>query len=540
MFDMARNLPQHPHTPHDDAQPQVTPAAPLDLSFASLPQPDPTSTDFVFLDDMPLDAAPPATPEYIFLDEMPKTGVLTEPTPSADAGTDSAPFSGTFSLSFDSTTPTLQSGVPTKPKRTLGERLDTIPNYTLYGSLFVATFMALVIAAVIVPGDKSALLVLAPVVALVLGFVGFGNVTTYTKRITPNTWLIAALGVSGVICIAAIAVDVMVILLIIPILAGIAGHFRQPRTVLALGIGMLVVSGLIYLAKGANSGADAPIVATFVRIAALGATTSALAAFASIYRRDIATFEEEKRAKDMEMAVAREIQSSLMPPTEMRSGGWVVAARSVAAREVGGDFFEYIPYLDRPLGGVAIGDVAGKGIPAAMQMAVVRTVFRIEARRRIFPGETLMSVNVALQAERSFGMVTLLYAFVDPTSSILYVANAGHNYPILVNAEAPGSISEIRLPGLPLGIDDEIEYDEKSMVIPEGTSVVLYTDGIVEAMTADGDMFGEERLRATIAAHAAANPKNLVQHIIDAVVDFTAGAPQSDDLTVVVLYRDTE
>jgi sigma-B regulation protein RsbU (phosphoserine phosphatase) len=215
------------------------------------------------------------------------------------------------------------------------------------------------------------------------------------------------------------------------------------------------------------------------------------------------------------------------------SGNWTLAARSLPAKDVGGDFYEYVPHphMDETISGIAIGDVAGKGIPAALQMAVVRTLFRVEARRRIFPGETLMSVNSALQAERSFGMVTMLYAFLDLSSNTLHLANAGHNYPLLLN----GSLEEIKLPGLPLGIDDEIEYDEKIIQITPGTSVIFYTDGVVEAMDTEDNLFTFERLKEAVQANQKLGAEDMVEKILEEISIFTQGAPQSDDITVLVL-----
>jgi sigma-B regulation protein RsbU (phosphoserine phosphatase) len=164
-------------------------------------------------------------------------------------------------------------------------------------------------------------------------------------------------------------------------------------------------------------------------------------------------------------------------------------------------------------------------------MAVVRTVFRIEARRRIFPAETLYSVNMALQAERSFGMVTMLYAFVDPTTSTLHVANAGHNFPIILN----GTMDEVRLPGLPLGIDDSVEYDERQVKIAPGTSVIFYTDGVIEAMDSNGEMYGFENFRDAVLRYQNLESRDFLDEIFKEISDFTQGAPQSDDITVLIL-----
>ena len=128
-------------------------------------------------------------------------------------------------------------------------------------------------------------------------------------------------------------------------------------------------------------------------------------------------------------------------------------------------------------------------------------------------------------------MVTMLYAFIDVNSNMLHLANAGHNYPLLLN----GSLEEIKLPGLPLGIDDGIEYEEKVIEITPGTSVIFYTDGVVEAMDSKGDLYTFERLKEFVADKHDLDAMEMVDKILEEVAIFTTGAAQSDDITVVVL-----
>ncbi|HUS16097.1 MAG TPA: PP2C family protein-serine/threonine phosphatase [Chloroflexia bacterium] len=261
---------------------------------------------------------------------------------------------------------------------------------------------------------------------------------------------------------------------------------------------------------------------------------NSLSTFIQHYAREIFSYERIQEVNAAEMHVAHEIQSSLMAPRELESGVWSIAAISVPAKEVGGDFYEYIPALGNSIGGIAIGDVSGKGIPAALQMAVVRTIFRIEARRRIFPAETLTRVNQSLQTEmQTQGMVTLLYAFVDPMEGVMHYANAGHNYPVLLNDH----IAELKLAGLPLGVDGDTEYEEKSIPLEPGSSVVFYTDGVVEAFNKEGELFGFDRLLDLLLVNRELSPKDLVHRVVDAVESFSGGQPQSDDITIVVLHH---
>jgi sigma-B regulation protein RsbU (phosphoserine phosphatase) len=325
-------------------------------------------------------------------------------------------------------------------------------------------------------------------------------------------------------------------IMLAPLLVGLTLRRENMRLLIGLGVGAVIVivaQAAIFAILGVDR---SNMNGAVTSLTALAAITLSLANFMRRYQTEVKVYQDEAANKASEMEVAHEIQTSLMPPNMFTSGSWTLAARSLPAKDVGGDFYEYVPHphMDGIISGIAIGDVAGKGIPAALQMAVVRTLFRVEARRRIFPGETLMSVNMALQAERSFGMVTMCYAFLDVNSNTLHLANAGHNYPLLLN----GSLEEIKLPGLPLGIDDEIEYDEKIIQITPGTSVIFYTDGVVEAMDTEDNLFTFERLKEAVQANQKLGAEEMVEKILEEISIFTQGAPQSDDITVLVLQYD--
>jgi serine phosphatase RsbU (regulator of sigma subunit) len=370
---------------------------------------------------------------------------------------------------------------------------------------------------------------------LVFGFTISGNYLTNRGKSSAKLWLAGAGILAVVILIAGCFTNGFLNILFVPLLVGLAQQRKDWRSIIYSSTAIIIlifIQNLIAWLAGwfklsFESGGG---IATIIAVSSVALS---LATLMRKYRTEIDNYIEEQESKASEMEVAHEIQTSLMPPSEIVTGHWSMAARSLPAKDVGGDFYEYIPYVDKGIGGVAIGDVAGKGIPAALQMAVVRTLFRVEARRRIFPGETLISVNMALQAERSFGMVTLLYAFVDPNTSMLHVSNAGHNFPLILN----GSLEEVRIPGLPLGIDESAEYDEIAVRIAPGTSVILYTDGVVEAMDSQGEMYGFERLREVILRYKSLEPRAMVDAILNEISHFTEGAPQSDDITVVVVQN---
>lgn len=374
--------------------------------------------------------------------------------------------------------------------------------------------------------------------ALVLAFNVFGDQLSARNRLNRQNWEIAAVVVGVIILVAAFFGGEYLTVLLIPLLVGYAQRSREQAQVLKVALpicGLILLEHIVLVVTGQNIvDAAAKEQGAVAAIIVISSVVLSLAALITNYQNEIKNYREEQESKASEMEVAHEIQTSLMPPGEIVAGPWSISAKSIPARDVGGDFYEYIPHLDHSVGGIAIGDVAGKGIPAALQMAVVRTLFRVEARRRIFPAETLMSVNSALQAERSFGMVTLLYGFIDPKTSNLHVSNAGHNYPIILN----DTMEEVRLPGLPLGIDDAIEYEEAEVYISPGTSIIFYTDGVIEAMDAAGEMYGFSRFKEAVERFRDSEPQDMVNHLLNDVATFTEGAPQSDDITVVVIQRD--
>ena len=361
----------------------------------------------------------------------------------------------------------------------------------------------------------------------------------------PSAWLFYAAADTLVILLLGALLGPFMDVFLIVVVVELARIYRHGRLVVAgavvaaaLILGKWALAQALGSAGGWGAGlrpADQTLLLAISTSLVALICANSLATFIQHYAREIFSYERIQEVNAAELHVAHEIQSSLMAPRELESGQWSIAAISVPAKEVGGDFYEYIPALGNSIGGIAIGDVSGKGIPAALQMAVVRTIFRIEARRRIFPAETLTRVNQSLQTEmQTQGMVTLLYAFVDPLEGVMYYANAGHNYPVLLNER----VTELKLAGLPLGVDGDTEYDERSVPLHPGDSVVFYTDGVVEAFNPRGELFGFDRLLALLAQHRTLAPKDLVHEVLAAVEAFAGDTAQSDDITVVVLHHD--
>lgn len=361
-----------------------------------------------------------------------------------------------------------------------------------------------------------------------------------------SVWLFYAISDSLVFWLMSFVVGSYFNVFLFIIIVEIARIYRDAKLVVMTGflIATAIVAQWVIVWATAMAGwvylpllreGDTPTFAAIAYAATAAVAGYSLSTFIERYSREIISYEKVQATNAAELHIAHDIQSSLMAPSELRNGSWEIEAISIPAREVGGDFYEYIPYFGdvNSIGGIAIGDVSGKGIPAALQMAVVRTIFRIEARRRVLPAETLTRVNQSLQTEMPSGMVTLLYAFVDPKQETMHFANAGHNYPIRLN----GKVSELKLAGLPLGIYDETEYEEQSVQVPPGTSIIFYTDGVVEARNKENQMYGFPRLLELVSACVGMEPKQILHDIVTSVQVFVGDEAQTDDITVVVMQH---
>ena len=238
---------------------------------------------------------------------------------------------------------------------------------------------------------------------------------------------------------------------------------------------------------------------------------------------------------EQELEVAKLIQQNFLPKQLPELAGWQVAAYYRPAREVGGDFYDVIPLADGKVGFV-IGDVTDKGVPAALVMAATRSVLRASAQRLVDPGEVLERVNEHLcpdMPEKMF--VTCLYGVLDPDSGHFRFANAGHDLPYVKTAE--GSV-ELRARGMPLGLMPGMPYEEKEMVLAPGDSLLLHSDGVVEAHNPGREMFGFPRLKEAVARYPGGG--ELIDRVLADLQAHTGpDAEQEDDITMVTLQRST-
>jgi len=252
------------------------------------------------------------------------------------------------------------------------------------------------------------------------------------------------------------------------------------------------------------------------------------------------TLVREMARKNTELSIAAEIQQSFLPATIPQVEGFDVAGKSVMAKEVGGDFFDVIPFevvsLDNNRMGILIADVSGKGIPAALFMALSRIIVRVNATwHRDDPALAIHDANNLIAADATAGMfVTLFYGVLDHKSNSITFVNAGHNPPVLYHA-ANRTISELDATGMALGAVKDAPYQSKVCPLKTGDVLVLYTDGITEGQNEKGEMFGEIRLQESIRAAVDLPAKEILSRILDDLNKFCGSAPQYDDITLMVI-----
>ena len=244
-----------------------------------------------------------------------------------------------------------------------------------------------------------------------------------------------------------------------------------------------------------------------------------------------------RRQRDDEMASAAVIQRALLPKVAefVAETGLDVSAAMTPARDVGGDFFDLIRLSD---GRVAfgVGDVCGKGVPAALFMGITRTLIRINLRERPdLPGAILRTNAYLTNNNAAELFATLLYAAFDPRSGELEYVSCGHLRPLL--RRAGGVVETLSAGGLPVGLFDQLKPKVRQAAMQPGDLLFLYTDGVTEAVDTEDREFGEERLLGLIAASEGASAAEAITRVTAAVSEFSRGEPQFDDLTCLAITR---
>ncbi len=293
---------------------------------------------------------------------------------------------------------------------------------------------------------------------------------------------------------------------------------------LLMGGGAIGVLGL---------GGRPPLSEDELRFARLLANQAAL----SVEQARLHRVESQGQRMERELQQARRIQMSLLPGAYPQLPGYDFAATYESAREIGGDLYDFIDWPGDPARiGLLIADVSGKGTAAALFMAHSRAMIRGAAQTQPGPGATLAVANVQIARDNhAMLFVSAFYAVLEATDGRLTFANAGHNLPLIRRAD--GRVEEVMSRGMVLGIMDDMTYDEATAALAPDDILLLYTDGITEAMDAAGELFGKARLTAAVAQAAPATARDLIDAILAAVRDYTGDTPPADDLTIVTVKR---
>lgn len=244
---------------------------------------------------------------------------------------------------------------------------------------------------------------------------------------------------------------------------------------------------------------------------------------------------EREKQLEREILMARDVQRSMIPESAPHLKGFEIAARLEPALNLSGDFYDYVALSENRLG-IMIGDVAGKGIRAAMGMAAARSILRSVARRGQGPSRVLRDAN--LRIHRDLGsqlLLTLVYAVIDSETRTLQYCNAGHNAPLLVSAN--GKWRALKTGGLLMGVFDKQQFKSETLHLERGDLLLFYTDGLPEAHTPSPDHveFGEQRILDFLLRHRHLKAPALIDALIKWINEFTSGAHQHDDLTLLAI-----
>lgn len=263
-----------------------------------------------------------------------------------------------------------------------------------------------------------------------------------------------------------------------------------------------------------------------------------LAAEASVAIENARLYKEklEKVKLESEMRIAAEIQQALLPNPLVTAGFVEAAASSIPCRSIGGDFFDYLDEGGQKFG-FTLGDVSGKGPPAALMSALMQGMFAAHVKFAEGPASAVTTMNKALcRRGLESRFVTLLFGAMTGDGQLTY-CNAGHNPPFVIG---PGGVRRLEAGGPVVGLLEFAPYDQETVTLAPGDSVVIFSDGVSEALSTGGEEFGDDRLQAVVESVGAAPAAEVVDRIVAEVRQFTKGAPQSDDITVMVIrYRGT-
>jgi sigma-B regulation protein RsbU (phosphoserine phosphatase) len=260
----------------------------------------------------------------------------------------------------------------------------------------------------------------------------------------------------------------------------------------------------------------------------------------ALYNAIIYSMANEKKRLDHDLEIARDIQRILLPSESPAIDGFQISGINVPARQVSGDYFDYIQ-VDQERLGVAIADVSGKGVPASLIMAICRSVLRAEAARNPSPADVLRKVNRQLYPDIKEDMfISMAYLILDHQHDGVTLARAGHDAPLWYKRRSE-TVTPVKSPGMVVGIDSGSVFDrltaDFAVPLERNDCLVLYTDGVTETLNLDGDEFGVERMMQSVRASANDGAQVIVKRIIEDVREFTGAVPQNDDMTLIAIRK---
>ncbi len=248
----------------------------------------------------------------------------------------------------------------------------------------------------------------------------------------------------------------------------------------------------------------------------------------------------DKGRLERELQMARQVQVSLLPAEVPKIAGWEFTARWLPARQVSGDFYDFLPEQNGRVG-MVIADVSDKGMPAALFMGLTRTILRASLDQEIAPAAGIERANRLIHADAANGMfVTLFYLSIDAQLGDLTYVNAGHNPPLLVRCQdmlQPAQPVLLTRTGMALGVEPDTHFEQKGIHLEPGDFVVLYTDGVTDAQNQAGQPFGMERLASKVASMRCASTSRVTASLERAVAAYSGDSTPVDDITLLVIKR---
>lgn len=332
-----------------------------------------------------------------------------------------------------------------------------------------------------------------------------------------------------------------------PVLTGDAQvdpRFSMRQSVRLLGLRSILcvplrikerILGTIYVDNRIQAGIFSP--ADLDLLSAIASSAAIAIENARLYKVAV-----EKGRLERELQMARQVQLSLLPPEIPEATGWEFTARWLPARQVAGDYYDFILGQNGQLG-MVVADVSDKGMPAALFMALSRSIVRASMDPALSPAESIQRANRLICQDSTSGMfITLFYALLDPQVGQVAYVNAGHNPALFFQRgkrPGQGAMSRLGRTGMALGVEIDTPYEHRSLALNPGDFLVLYTDGVTDALDSQGQSFGMERLESLVLAHREETAQQIGDALENAIQSFTGGAPGFDDITLLIVRRST-